>query len=280
MATKTFMGFTYDDNSCVGGLKEGGYNVDFGFGKDNPAPFKLIEEIYRLEYVSHQVANHVQRMEASGVDVPTRLSVRLGDMRTALERALDAENARIAFAMHLRSRWQVEPELIRVEKNKRDLALVGDIDVLTERAIRTGKLPNGKHIPSSIFLGSVLPNGKRVSQSHIKHLDTAGFGNVWNWVSRMVPDEAGKRIRKFIDAEYREPEFDKMMQSFISAIKGVKDAKTLDEKLIAFHVTLSVAHCSNFIVNNVYGNGTVEKLDRLTAMHDPRWDAEVSALLR
>lgn len=281
MAQKTFMGFIYDDQKAAcGGTKDGGYDVDFGFGMNNPAPISLVEEIYRLEYLTSQVAVRIKRWKQMGREIPMRTEVRLNDLKSSLERSLDAENARIAFAMHLRSRHATDWVNSQFEKRQRDLALVGDIDTLTTEAIKTGRLPNGKHIPSSIFLGAVLPNGKKVAAVHIKHLDAAGFGNVWGWVNRMVPAEADKRIRDYIDDAYRAPKYDAMMQSFVDAIARVQAASSLDEKIVAFHVTLSVAHCSSFIVNNLYGQGTVEKLNKLSTAHDPRWDVELDAIIR
>lgn len=276
----TFMGFTYTDKDKLWCGMQGCPTVDFGFGMGKMAPISLVEEIYRLEYLSSQISRRIESAMLQGRDVSLRAKIRLNDITSSLERALDAENPRIAFAMHLRTNFITGPLIKKIEQQKRDLELVGDLEQITLLTIKTGKLPNGKHVPSNIFVGAKLPNGKAINLSHVKNLDAAGFGNVWNWVCRLAPLEADKRIRAFITKEYLEPEFDKMTASFVDAIKAIQDAQTLNEKLVAFHRALTIAHCTTFIVNNLYGMGTVEKLNKLSENHDPNWDIELDQIIK
>lgn len=272
-------GFTYDPSSINSGNVLS--TVDIGWGIGAHAPIANAAEIYRLEYVASQLALRIERLRMQDRDRPS-MHLSLGQMRKELERRLDAENRVLAFAMHLWRSFDITGNDVRRASRMlgRDYSAVGDIEELVKGVIATGKLPNGVHIDSDAFVGMKLPNGKRVTRNHVRALDSVAFGNVWNWVQRMSPVEAAERIRKFVTTSYLEPKYASMLANFAEAIDRVKAAKSLDEKLVAFHVALSTVHCGGSIANNVYGPSAVEMLGALSASDTATWDREVERMLR
>lgn len=276
------MGFKYDDRAYLGGSQVGHPTLDFGCGLGKPADISNVEEIYRLEFITSQARNAIENMKRQGREVPTRVMVRLTDAETRLDALLNDECPKLAFAMWLRARYEVEPSMKAHEMRQKMLELVGDIEIITQKAIDTGKLPNGVHVPSNIFVGAKLPNGSKVAHHHVSALDRAGFGNVWRWVHRLSPQEADKRIRKYVTEFYLEPEFSAMMKKFMSAIEMVKEAmsKTTKDKIVAFHNALTIAHSTTFVANNLYGLGSVEKLTKLSNRDHADWTTQVDQLVR
>lgn len=274
-------GFEYDPKKINSASVLQG--LDIGYGKNQYADISPVKEIYKLEYITSILKQKIDNEKLLGKDVSIKTRVYFSDLQKKLEKLIDNENNRLAFAMHLWLNFDITGSSVRIAEKKLAsvLTVVGDLNSLKEELINTGKLPNGVKIDPYIFVGIELPDGKKITKRHVDVLEKNGtLNNVWFWAKRMSPDAANKKIEKYITETYLKPAFKEMLENFKAAIEFVKKAITLDEKIIAFHVALSTVHCGGTIANNVYGHDAVNQLTDLSNKHTNVWDLEIANIMR
>ena len=268
-------GFKYDPKKISSGSVLNG--VDIGYGKSQHAPIKNVEDIYKLDYIYSELKKRTE-----GKNPPFRLLIKMQDMATRLEKLLDEENRRLGFAIYLWKNFDCVGHAAR--KADRVIEKAGGVDKLKEKLSELDAFafnPNPL-IDPTVFAGMKMPNGAQLTAKMISSLEKRGRGNTVAMLRRLYPEAiaqaADKQTKKLLNAPDRP-----MLDKFQLAIDKIEEAKTLSEKLIAFHTALSTAHKNGSIARNVYGwdNGVLEKLDHLSNMDIPQeWENEINKHLK